>query len=201
MDWKNNMDTGIIEAYCLGLVSADQADEIMRLSEQYAEIRDEILAVEFALQSYAVVSPRPYLKQTIMKRLSLLRKEASLELDNLPLLHRHSNYHAWNKVLKDFKPDSHEDGLSIKIVKKSRGYQLCIIWLYDEVTENGHDETSFSESFLILEGTCTCKLGSEIIHLHAGDYVSIPPNTWHTIRNISEGLGYVKALVQRHRVI
>ncbi len=76
---------------------------------------------------------------------------------------------------------------------------LTLAWLSADLVEDQHAGDAFIESFFILEGACECDFDGRIVRFSAGDYFEIPADTRHVIKNISEGLPYVKGLVQRRK--
>jgi anti-sigma-K factor RskA len=54
LDIKNYIESGIIECYVLGAVSAEEKAELEQLAEQYPEIKQEIEANKFALAEYVL---------------------------------------------------------------------------------------------------------------------------------------------------
>jgi anti-sigma-K factor RskA len=54
LDIKTYIESGIIECYVLGAVSAEEKAELEQLAEQYPEIKQEIEANKFALAEYVL---------------------------------------------------------------------------------------------------------------------------------------------------
>jgi len=105
----------------------------------------------------------------------------------------------WNECLKGLEPDKEFGDLKVRFLKETPDYELCLAWLTTELAETEHHAEEFVESFLILEGTCECNIGGQLIYLKTGDYLDIPIDTPHTIRSTSTQTGYVKALIQRRK--
>ena len=54
MDLQAYISSGILEAYVLGDISAEQAAEVERMAQSHPEVKAELEAIEIALESYAM---------------------------------------------------------------------------------------------------------------------------------------------------
>lgn len=201
MDVKPFPAPGMIEEYCLGLLSASQNEEINGLAHQYPEIEDEIHRVESTLLAVSRVPARPALRSRVLDTLAALAMHEAIDLENPPLIHSKSNYHAWNDSVRAIEPDSTFGSLKTKNFYRKNGVYLNVIWLTGSLTEDGHADDKFHESILILEGSCECNLNGRIVNLQAGDFLEIPADTHHIIKNTSTDADCLKALVQRVRKV
>lgn len=199
-DLDTYLDSGIIEAYCLGNLSAVDATQVSELAAAHPAVKAAIEETIALLEKYPQSpEPRIGLKTQVLDFLDKYLSPESIDLQNPPLIHLHSDTNAWNQALKNVEPDMLEPGLSARVLKESAEVILSVVWLSDKLVEQKHATEEFQESFFILEGACECDFEGKIVRFSAGDYFDIPPNTDHIIRNISEGLSYVKGLVQRRR--
>ncbi len=200
----NDLDTylgsGIIEAYCLGSLSPEEAAEVSAMAALHPEVNEAIDQTLMVLEKYPQApEPGVGLKNKVLDFLEPYLVEEAIDLQNPPLIHRHSDMDAWNRALKHVTPDMEEPGLAARVLKESDNLLLSVVWLSDKLVESKHTTDEFRESFFILEGTCECDFEGKIVRFSAGDYFDIPPNTDHVIKNISVGLTYVKGLVQRRK--
>lgn len=192
--------SGIIEAYCLGNLSPAQAAEVTAMAAAYPEVQAEIDRTLAVLEQYPQgPQPRPELKKRVLDFLDAFLNEEHIDLDNPPRIDRHSDVAAWNRALQSIAPDIEEPGFAARILKETDELFLSVVWLSADLIEESHADNEFRESFLILEGACECDFEGQIVRFAAGDYFDIPPNTRHVIKNISEGLPYVKGIVQRRK--
>ncbi len=106
MDVNPYIESGIIEEYCLGILSQSKSDEVVRLASEYPEIQLEIHRLEATLVQYARKPIRTAVKSRVMDTLSKLSREEAIDLSNPPMLHRHSDYTLWNASLENMEPDS-----------------------------------------------------------------------------------------------
>ncbi|MFM9947649.1 MAG: cupin domain-containing protein [Saprospiraceae bacterium] len=201
MDIRAYLDSGIVEEYCLGLLDSEAAIGVERLSRQFREIDLEINKTLETLARFSTIAePGPHLKASLFQLINHLETEQIIDLKAPPFIHRHSDAEVWNKAIEGLTPNIEEDSAKYHFLQERPEFQLAVVWLEDQLHEEGHDSNDFLESFLILEGTCECNIGGKIIHLQAGDYFEIPPLTQHTIRNTSvHPQPFVKALVQRRK--
>ena len=193
------LDTGLLEEFCLGLLPENEAIEIVQASEKFPEVRERIESIEEGLKAALQMQPSQHLKSKILQQLDALASDSLPNLANPPLIHRYSDATKWNNVVSGLKPVHDFDGLKVHPILKTETIEMYVAWVYNSLEEQGHDENEFAESFLILEGSCECNIGGKIHYLKPGDYLEIPFHTKHTITSTSQGLGYVKAILQRKR--
>jgi len=70
---KAYIESGILELYVLGQLSAQECNEVEAMAAKHAEIKAEILAIELAMESYAVenaITPSIDLENKILAQLS-----------------------------------------------------------------------------------------------------------------------------------
>ncbi len=199
-DLNTYLSSGVIEAYCLGNLSAEETAELLHLARQNPEIDEEINNTLAALKLHTLISNRTSaLKEQVLDFLQPHLDSEVIDADHLPLLHKFSSSVDWHKALGELTPDLQEENFAIHLIKDTPDVQLHMVWLFHELVEDGHDRSDFQESFLILDGACECNFGGRIVRFSAGDYFEVPPNTSHIIRNITPN-GCVRGLVQRKKV-
>jgi len=191
---------GILEDYCLGLLSPDEAREISDAIKQYPVLQQKVNETEQALISYSAMASKKPLKEKILSALEDLPVSNKIDINNPPLIHRNSDVQEWNEAVKNLQPDKDYGDIKVRFIKDTPDLEICIAWLENKLDEDEHHADEFAESFLILEGSCECNIGGQVIHLKAGDYLDIPFNTHHTITSTSPGVGYVKAIIQRQKL-
>ncbi|MBS1510951.1 MAG: cupin domain-containing protein [Bacteroidetes bacterium] len=192
-------EPGILEEYCLGLLPPHEAAAITLAAQNDADLQQRILAIENTLLQYKTLAVQPALKNSIWETLQQLPAEQAIDLSDPPLINRNSNLQQWANALQQLEPDTAFGPMNVRFLKNTPTLQLCVAWLNGELDEAEHHADEFAESFFILEGSCECNIGGQIIHLKAGDYLDIPFNTHHTIKATSAELGYVKAIIQRRK--
>lgn len=195
---ENYTESGIIEAYCLGLLPENEAAAITLAAAKDPLLQQKIVETEEALKNYGHVSHASSLKESILDRLSSIPVAAKIDIANPPLINRNSDVDDWNEAIAHIEPETDHGNIKTSFITYSDQLQLCIAWLFDRLEEDEHHEDEFEESFLILEGSCECNIGGKIFRLKAGDFLDIPYNTHHTIISTSPQ-GYVKAIIQRRK--
>ncbi|MFN8278918.1 MAG: cupin domain-containing protein [Saprospiraceae bacterium] len=193
---SNIIESGLLEGYCFGTLEQEEMRKVGDLARLYPDIGTEIerIFVELAkLKS----EQKGDLKSKILNKLGSLQNDSSLDLHNLPQIDQHADVRAWRKAIQGLDPDHRDDSMAFRVISDRPNNEISVVWLYGSLIETGHEESSFRESFLILEGECECDFGGVIARFKAGDYFEVPSNTPHVIRNISRNSDYVKGIVQR----
>jgi mannose-6-phosphate isomerase-like protein (cupin superfamily) len=195
-DIQAYIESGIIEEYCLGLLSTEVAAEVTNYAEQHDAIRNEIELTEATLANYAAAHRSLEAgKHTFLHNITNLTAEENLQLDKLPLITLYSDYQKWKAVITGITPNIPMDGCFGHVLTMNPSVEQYLIWLDGELVEEAHNDVQ--ESFLILEGSCECNLGGRIVNFAAGDYFEVPLFTHHTIKNTTAGGTPIKAIVQR----
>lgn len=192
MDIKAYINDGNLEQYCFELFNADIASEIQSLRLIHSEIKHELEGIELTIEQLAdsqSIILRPELKSRIIAALDF--SEDSIDLNNLPPTSKYSNYENWLKAVEHLIPAEPFDDFFALVLKKDENIAQTLVVTKLDVPEEVHEVVS--ESFFILKGTCTCKVGSNIFKLNAGDHLEIPLHTTHDIRIDSP---YVVAILQ-----
>ena len=158
-----------------------------RLEEQESLIEQEIIQT--------ATSPNISLKNKIWETLENLNKEDNISADNLPLLNRFSDYKKWLPFVKSMMPAELNEDILAKDIRTDDAVTQAIIWTKIGYPDEVH--TDEYESFLVVEGSCKCKIGESIYHLSAGDFIEIPLYQHHDVVATSE---YVMAVVQRRKI-
>ncbi len=86
---KAYIESGILELYVLGQLSAAECSEVEEMAHKYAEIKAEILAIELAMETYALqnaVEPSVNLEQKILAQVGRDEtKDVAIEPKIVPL--------------------------------------------------------------------------------------------------------------------
>jgi anti-sigma-K factor RskA len=70
---KEYIESGILELYVLGQVTAQEQIEVEEMMAKYPEVKQEIKAIEFAMEQYALlqaIQPAPGLQDKILEKIS-----------------------------------------------------------------------------------------------------------------------------------
>lgn len=85
---KAYIESGVLELYVLGQLNASEEQEVLAMANQYPEVRQEIEAIEIAMEKYAVqhaIQPAERLEHKIFNHPDLVVKPAVQEAITLPL--------------------------------------------------------------------------------------------------------------------
>ncbi len=198
-DLQTYLESGIIEAYCLGQLDIAEMREVDRIAGLYPVVREEIIRTDLTLRQLATESPALQTrKKNILHTLQQLRLEEEISPENLPLLTPYSDYRKWLAFVHDRQPTTHEGGLHFCTLQERPNLVQNLTWLDDFLQEDGHAADDFEESFLLLEGECECNIGGKIFRLSAGDYLTIPANVTHSIQNLRPGQPLI-GIIQRYK--
>jgi mannose-6-phosphate isomerase-like protein (cupin superfamily) len=195
MNIQEYIATGILEQYCLGMLTDEEMREVATLRSRYPEVETEIRTIEASLEERAgalALEPPPALREQIWNTLENLNKEKNISLQDLPLINRFTNHKAWLGIVKPLIPPQMQEDRVIKVLRESdKVIQMLVVsksHFEDEVHINEH------ESFIILEGECECTVGDKVFRLKPGGFTEIPLHTSHDVRVLTP---HVTAILQR----
>jgi len=192
MDIQKYIESGILEEYCLGLLSEEDQVYLIQMTMLYPEIKEELTAIELAMERWATstaIEPEPGLKEKIMAELGF--DYTALKINRLPAVDKNADHRAWLKTLDHLIPaEPSEDFLRIEI-RKDNNFQQMLVVTKMNVPEEEHED--YLESFFILKGQCECTIGDDFYKLGPGDFLEIPLHVRHNIQVMSP---YVIAVLQ-----
>jgi mannose-6-phosphate isomerase-like protein (cupin superfamily) len=108
---------------------------------------------------------------------------------NPPLLSEDSNLYDWLLATKDMQPPADFENIYLKPIKKNEQVEMYVAWVSKMVDEEVHND--LLESFMLLEGTCTCHITDpqgnlKIVNMQAGDYITMQIGETHDVHITSE---------------
>ena len=196
---QNFIDSGILELYVMGKTNELENDKVLMMAATYAEVFDEIVAIEISLEKYALIHGVELditIKPFVIATIDFTERIKNGELPTFPpLLNELSN-------LKDYLPWLNRSDMVLpvdfeEIHAKIIGYNdealTAIIWLKNGSPSEIHDDEF--EKFLIVEGTCTITIDKEDFYLKSGDVLGIPLYKEHFLKVTSSVP--CKAILQR----
>lgn len=183
---ENYINSGILELYVLGMTTDEETIEITKLAEKHPEIKNEIIAIEYALQVISeenVPEISPAAKEMVMATIDYTeRLQNGEEMAFPPMLNKNStidDFLPWTSRPNMQAPDEYET-IHAKIIAATPQAKTLIVWLKHGAPVEEHNNEY--EHFLILEGTCNITIGEEVHELEAGDYLSIPLYINHSVK-------------------
>jgi anti-sigma-K factor RskA len=94
---KVYIETGILELYVLGQLNAAQQHEVEDMAAKYSEIKEEIEAIEVAMEKYALhhaVQPTPGLADQIFERITVPVQATAPEKKEASIVPLHTDHSA-----------------------------------------------------------------------------------------------------------
>jgi len=191
-DIKKYINSGIIEKYCLGLTSKTESLELEKYCLEFPELKKELKRHQLSLEQYLSkfeIKPSISCKNRILQSLEDEKLDSDIlnaertQFNQFVDISEYSNVESWQNLTHQIIPPKDFDIHSHVLYKDSKKL-LSIVWINDSVPHEVHDNTL--ESFLVLEGSCTCNLGDEFIEMKAGSFLEIPLNVVHNLTVTSE---------------
>jgi mannose-6-phosphate isomerase-like protein (cupin superfamily) len=198
MDSKAYIESGIIEDYCLGMLSDDENRSVEQYAQLHSEIKYEINAYMQALEQYALdnaIDPGDETRNKILQLIDNLATEHEATPQHLPLLNKYSDLYNWLNIVEPMLPDELTENMFIKELRNEHGVSQTIIWTKIDYPDEVHDEVE--ECFIILKGKCRCYIDGEEIEVDAGGFLEIPMFKHHDVKVLESP---VLAVVQRIKV-
>ena len=195
MSLKDYIDSGMIEDYCLGLLTPDEMEDVAKQAKIHPEINERINEYQLALKQYAAeLSPNSgkSQKKQLMEIIDNLEAETSIDLKNLPLINKYSNSKKWLPLAKSVLPSALEEPILMYELRDEKGINQFLIWTIVDAPYELHEDVY--ETLLLLEGECICRVGEDAYHLNTGDFLAIPLHKHHNLEVVK---GPVLLLVQR----
>src|SRR5215831_5761200 len=114
MDNQAYIASGIIEDYCLGMLSDEENRAVEQHAQANPEIKQEINAFMQALEQYALdnaISPDEQLKTKIFQLFDNLATEYKATAQHLPLLNKYSDLNTWLNIVEPLLPQELEENM------------------------------------------------------------------------------------------
>ena len=195
MSLKDYIDSGMIEDYCLGLLTPEETEDVAKQANIHPEIKDRINEYQSALKQYAAeLSPdnaKSHKKQ-LMEIIDNLEAETTIDIKSLPLINKYSDSKKWLPFAKAVLPSALEQPTLMYELRDEKGINQFLIWTIADAPYELHDDVY--ETLLLLEGECICRVGEDAFHLNTGDFLAIPLHKPHNLEVVK---GPVVLLVQR----
>ena len=197
MDIQQYIDSGILQEYCMGVISEDGRKEVEINCEQYPEVKAELRSIALSLQRYAETYakwPGETLQEKIWQTLENLNKEKKMEANDLPLINKFTNYKQWLHMVSSMIPEGLPEERICKVLRKDDDVMQLLLVSATDFEEELHED--LHESFIILEGRCECYVGDQAFQLEAGGFTQIPLHVAHDVKLLTPR---VVAILQRIR--
>lgn len=186
MDIQQYIESGILEQYCLGLLSEEEQGDLIRMSLLYPEIRAELDAVERSVEQLATataVEPPARIKHNILATLGFDIPDTELDINDLPVIDQSVDPLPWLNALAYLMPDEPVEGFITQVIREDEKAQQILVVTSEDVVEEEHD--NLRESFFVLKGHCECTIGDHVYALGPGDFIEIPLNKKHNVKLVT----------------
>lgn len=188
------LQSGNLEAYCLGLLTDEEVKELKLMCTRFPEIKQELETIEFALETLAMqtaITPPNELKGRLLKKLGL-EQTVPLDLQNLPVITAQTYYGDWLDALAHLIPKDPADVIVFQPLTQTPALTHSLVYTRMSIPEETHDD--LIESFFILEGSCRCMVDGQEYVLNPGDFLEIPLYVKHDITLLTP---HVVAILQQ----
>ncbi|MEO6285714.1 MAG: cupin domain-containing protein [Dyadobacter sp.] len=184
-DYRELIESGILELYILGQTSAAETAQVERMKDAHQEVRDALFDLEVSLENYALSQAKavdPTIKPFLMATIKYMDRLAAGEKESFPpRLHAQSRIEDYRFWLE--RPDLSLriplDQIDAHIIGASPTLTTAIVWIKNGAPPETHRKEL--ESFLILEGSCNIVVNGQDHHLYAGDIFTIPLHSSHHV--------------------
>ena len=198
MNVQEYINSGIIEDYCLGVLTPEEMKEVAHQAMIHDDIKFEIEAYESALKEYAGEFARDRkkdIKKNLFDIFDNLETEEDIHAENLPLINKYSSAENWLRFVKPLLPAKLEEPSMVHELPAKDGVDQFIFWTNEGLPYEIHKTTH--ETLLVLEGRCVCYIEDEVHELNPGDFLCIPLHKSHNVEIVN---GPVMAVIQRIKV-
>ena len=184
------INSGILEIYVLGMASPEETITVNEMAHLHEEIRLEIEEITQTLKNYSANTAKEAstgLRAFILAVVDYTERLKGGEPATItPMLTKNSKISDFSEWLdrEDMVLADDYDNMYAKIIGFTSKATTAISWVKSVSAPEVHDNEF--ERFLIVEGTCNVKIGSENHYLVAGDYLEIPLHIEHTLIVTSE---------------
>ncbi len=197
--------SGVLEDYCLGILSDVQAQAVEDMCDQYPEINARRLELQDNLLQIATqhaVTPPDNSLEKIFDEFDVdsMLEEVYLDshsqsINKFVPISRNTNHEKWNSIVTPIYPPDDFDIHSHLLYDGIEG-KLIVVWIKAELPEELHYD--ITEKILILEGHCTGYIEDRALDLVPGSFVEVPKNKTHSL--LVESPSPAKLLVWRQQV-
>lgn len=175
MELNEFINSGMMELYLIGALNTEEISLIERMRGLHPEINTELAKIENYIERGAIYNAVCPLERTDKKMALIfasLEAEQNMQLSQTPLISAFSNSDDWLKLVSPLLPKNHSGERLEKLLRHGNGVMQVLVISSSDIEEEIHDH--LDESFLILEGTCVCTIGTSSFNMGPGDFMQIP---------------------------
>ena len=197
------LSSGIIENYCLGSATAEEAKQLLFLCKEYPALSRRLNETQRSLEKYIhgfekkapadLISTLKFGISENEKMNQVKFIESTNELSNYFEITRHTDVVQLQSLIKNISAPEYFENEHLHPLYQSDDKLLGIIWLKDKLPPETHAD--IEECFIVLNGSVDCIVEEEVIKLKKGDFMRMPLGKEHTIVVTSDQMA--KAVVTR----
>jgi len=199
MDLKDYISSGIIEDYCLGILTEQESSDVLQHAKEHPEIKQAIDEFMQSLEEYSIdasITPPSDTKQKVLQLLNNLQLEEEENIHHLPLINQYSDHQNWLHIAEQVLPETLKEKMFVRELRNDDKVWQTIIWTAIDYPDEVHEDVQ--ESFIILRGKCRCYIEDKAVELGPGGFLEIPMYSHHNVEVL--GTDPVLAVVQRIKV-
>ena len=191
MNCRDFIASGLLELYVMQLTTPEEDALVVEMAGHYSDVEQELLAIENALQNYAMSMAVPtdptggiFIIAILDYQNRLQQGEPFTIAPELSPASAIADYKQWIDRDDMIAPADFE-GIFAKIITAIPDQIVsAIVWIKDMAPQEVHDDEY--ERFLVLEGTCDISVEDEVYSLKRGDYFQIPLHKRHVVTITSD---------------
>ncbi|TWI99991.1 mannose-6-phosphate isomerase-like protein (cupin superfamily) [Mucilaginibacter frigoritolerans] len=183
MDVQKFIQSGILEEYCLGLLSDEESAYLIQVAMLFPSIKRELTAIEETLEKFSLANamePPAETKEKILASLGFADSETLPDIAQMPATDKNTDPKTWLNAAAHLIPENPTTPFTFHQLRKDEHFQQMLIIATTHVPEEEHD--NYIESFFILKGYCECTVGNDFFQLGPGDFLEIPLNVKHNVK-------------------
>src|SRR6266700_1523861 len=107
MNLSEYIESGVLQEYCLGLLTDKEKSAVEENCRQYPAIKSELEAFQSSLQDYVSdfnMHPPAGLQSRIWTSLENINLEERGDIHDLPYLDKYTDYKKWLKIVRPMLP-------------------------------------------------------------------------------------------------
>ena len=184
------INSGVLQAYVLGLCDELEIAEVEQLSASSVEVRNEIEQLSEDLEremAKNAVTPDPIIKPMLMATIDFMERMQNGEQPAFPpALHEQSTVDDYKEWLTrpDMVVPADLKNIQARIIGYSPEVFTAIVWIKEMAPQEVHDNEF--EKFLVVEGACNITIGEEVHQLVPGNFLQIPLHKKHHVTVTSD---------------
>jgi len=181
MEINEFISSGIIELYCMGAASEVETKLVEKLAAENKEVRDEIVAVNEALQLFAAASRKTPAGQLKNKIMTALGNQFPPRLSPASKAEEWKSYLEKNSIIP---PENYEQ-IHLVDLPGNETMTTYVVWARKgSVVEESHSDED--EYLFMLNGYCSITIDGKLNYYKEGDIAFIPKGAVHRAEALSD---------------